>query len=98
MMSHVLFAVCFMLISRKLAELWNNEDDGPFVILFCFFKVIYYIQLYYCLNSTKILGKHHVTVLKCPTKHTIKCYFGPNTQMHKKLELKSETKVVYNFM
>ena len=63
-----------------------------------FFKVIYYIQLYYCLNLTKILGKHHVTVLKCPTKHTIKCYFGPNTQMRKKLELKSETKVVYNFM
>ena len=95
MMSHFLSAVCLMLLSCKLTELWNDEDDGPSVILFCFFNVIYYIQLYHCLNSTKILGKHHVTVLKYPTKtHNKKVTFGPNTQMYDKLELKSETKVV----
>ena len=93
-MSQFLFAVCFTLISRKLAELRNDEDDGPSVIFFFYFvNVIYYIQLYYCLNSTTILGKHHVTVLKCPTKHTIKCYFRPNTQMYNKLELKCEKQV-----
>ena len=62
-----------MLISRKLVELWNDEDDGPSFIVLSLLDVIYYIQLYYCLQSTKILGKHHVTVLKYPTKHTIKC-------------------------
>ena len=98
MKSHFLFAVCFTLISCKLTELWNDEDDSPSVILFCIFNVIYYIQLRYYLNSTKILRKYHVTVLKYPSKHTIKCYFGPNIQMYNKLELKNETKVVYNFM